>query len=254
MQFENSPYKKMRPNTIYEGDCIQGLKKLPDKSIDYIITDPPYNVGKDEWDYGVLDLLDDCAKECSRVLKDDGIMYWFVPTRYLMKIGFLISQYIPYRWSFIWNTPNNMLTGDVGFSTYTIILIFSKAKSIHRNMQDLKSISWQPNNNGHPTPKPEKLIRYIVEKISKENELILDPFMGSGTTAQVCNQLNRRFIGFEKNPEYNKIAKKRLSQLPIRGYFQTQSDKSDCPNGAFNKDLTGNSDEFPQILPLAELR
>jgi DNA modification methylase len=199
-------------NKIYNMDCLEGLKSIDDNSIDYIITDPPYNVGKDVWDYSVLDLLDNCAKECARVLKQEGIMYWFVPTRHLLKIGFLISQYIPYRWCFVWNTPNNMLGGDIGFSKYTSILIFSKAKSIHRNMQDLKSINWKPNHNGHPTPKPEVLIRYIVEKISKEEDLILDPFMGSGTTAVVCNQLKRKYVGFEISKEYCDIANRRLSQ------------------------------------------
>ena len=212
-------------NKIYNMNCLDGLKSIDDESIDYIVTDPPYNVGKDVWDFGVLDLLDNCAKECARVLKKEGIMYWFVPTRHLLKIGFLISQYIPYRWSFIWNTPNNMLTGDVGFSKYTAILIFSNAKSIHRNMQDLKSINWKPNKNGHPTPKPEVLIRYIVDKISKEEDLILDPFMGSGTTAIVCKQLNRKYIGFEINPEYILMANKRLEQNTLNSegkFFSSQ--------------------------------
>jgi DNA modification methylase len=206
----------MEINKIHCIDCLEGLRQLEDKSIDYIVTDPPYNVGKDNWDYSILDLLDACAKECSRVLKDEGIMYWFVPTRHLMKFGFLISQYLPYRWSFVWNTPNNMLTGDIGFSKYTLILIFSKAKSIHRNMQDLKSINWKPNNSGHPTPKPEVLIRYIISKISNEDDIILDPFMGSGTTAVACKQLNRNFIGFETKQEYVNIANERLEQKNLK--------------------------------------
>ena len=207
-------------NKIHQGDCLELMKEIPDNSIDLIVTDPPYNLGKDKWDIGVLDLLDNCAKECSRVLKEEGIIYWFVPTKYLLKIGFLISQYVPYRWMFVWNTPNNMLVGSLGFSKYTSILIFSKAKSIHRNMQDLKSINWRPNNNGHPTPKPEVLIRYIIKKNSKdEKDLIFDPFMGSGITAVVCKQLDRDFIGIEIDKEYCDIARNRLKQAPLTKLF-----------------------------------
>lgn len=206
-------------NRVYQMDCIDGIKKLEDKSVDHIFTDPPYNVNKASWDTGVLDLLDQTAQECARVLKDDGLLFWFVPTRYLMKIGFLISQYIPYRWMFIWETPNNMLVGDLGFSKYTAVLVFSRAKSIHHNMQDLKSISWRPNKTGHPTPKPKELLRYLVKKVTDENDLILDPFMGSGTTAVVCKELNRKYVGFELNPLYMDIVEKRLSQETLSPFL-----------------------------------
>ena len=197
---------------LKQGDCLELMKELPDESVDAVITDPPYNVGKAAWDIDVLDLLEAAAKECVRIIKNDGQIYWFVPTRHLLRIGNLINQYIPYRWTFIWNTPNNMLTGDIGFSKYTAILIFSNAKSIYRNMQDLKSINWQPTNIAHPTPKPVKLIRYLIEKVSKPHDTILDPFMGSGTTGVACVQLNRNFIGYEISPDYFKIAEKRIGE------------------------------------------
>lgn len=212
--------KKLELNKVYQMDCIDGLKKISDKSIDHIFTDPPYNVSKASWDTGVLDLLDQAAQECARVLKDEGLMFWFVPTRYLMKIGYLISQYIPYRWMFIWNTPNNMLVGDLGFSKYTAILVFSRSKSIYHNMQDLKSISWKPNKTGHPTPKPKTLIQYLIKKVTKEGDLILDPFMGSGTTAVVCKEINRKYIGFENNPLYIDICVDRLSQETLAAFIQ----------------------------------
>ena len=241
----------MRTNVVYQGDCIQGLKRLPDKSVDLILTDPPYNVSKAEWDIDVLDLLDNCAKECSRIIKTDGLILWFVPTKYMIQIGNIICKYIPYRWQFIWYMPNRIGgLASIGFSKYTSVLIFSNAKSVHKNMQDIRVSKWEKMKE-HPTPKPKNLIRYLVKNCSNDNDLILDPFMGSGTTALACKQLNRRWVGFEISPEYCKIIQKRLSQKVITGFFDTQAHST---NGSFNKDLTGNSDEFPQILPLAELR
>ena len=201
---------------IYNMDCLKAIKKLPDNSIDYIITDTPYNLNKDKWDIGVLDLLDNVAQECERVLKHDGILFWFIPTRYLFKIGFLISQYIQYRWTFVWNTPNNMIPGDMGFAKYTMILVFSKTK-VFRNMQDLKSINWKPlKNNGHPTPKPRKLIRYLITKVTNENDIILDPFSGSGIIPAVCKELNRHYIAFEINQEYYNHSLKKLMNIPVK--------------------------------------
>lgn len=211
-------------NKVYQMDCIDGLKKISDKSIDHIFTDPPYNVSKASWDTGVLDLLDQAAQECARVLKDNGLMFWFVPTRYLMKIGFLISQYIPYRWMFIWNTPNKMGVGDLGFSKYTAILVFSRSKSIHNNMVDLKSITWKStdeiNTIGHVTPKPKPLLQYLIKNVTKENDIVLDPFLGSGTTAIVCKELNRKYIGFEINPQSVDTCIERLSQETLSPFIQ----------------------------------
>ncbi len=71
----------------------------------------------------------------------------------------------------------------------------------------------------HPTQKPLKLFHRLIEKYTKETDIILDPFMGSGTTAVACKQLNRNFIGFELNPDYCKIAEKRLAQETLHDYF-----------------------------------
>jgi len=68
----------------------------------------------------------------------------------------------------------------------------------------------------HPTEKPLKLIKHFLEIHTNENYVVLDPFLGSGTTAVACKQLNRNFIGFELSPEYCEIANKRLKALPVR--------------------------------------
>lgn len=73
----------------------------------------------------------------------------------------------------------------------------------------------------HPTQKPINLMKYLIKKCSDEGNIILDPFMGSGTTAVACKQLNRNFIGFEISPEYCKIAEKRLQQETLFTYNQS---------------------------------
>ena len=200
---------------------MEGLKRIPPGSVDYVITDPPYNVDKAEWDVGVLDLLDKCAEECARVLKPEGLMLWFTPTKYLLKIGFLISQHIRYRWSLAW--VNNELGGaaSVGFSKYTLIMLFSNAESVHRNIADV-FIHKEHVESKHPTPKPLGLLRDLVLAFTREGDVILDPFMGSGTTAVACKQLNRRFIGFEVNEDYVRLAEERLKQASLREIFSKE--------------------------------
>jgi site-specific DNA-methyltransferase (adenine-specific) len=75
--------------------------------------------------------------------------------------------------------------------------------------------------NNHPTVKPIKLIKYLIKLVSKEGAIILDPFLGSGTTAVACKQLNRNFIGIEKEKEYIEIANKRLSQSNLNNFLNT---------------------------------
>lgn len=197
---------------IYALDCRVGLRRLPERSVDCIITDPPYGVGKASWDVGCLDLLDVSAGECARVLKDDGLLVWFLPTRFLLKIALLIQQYIPYRWCFVWVSPNKMSPGDLGFSKHTTALIFSRSKPF-RNMPDVKVLNHSSRwklDGGHPTPKPLELMQYLVEKMTVPGDLVLDPFMGSGTLAVACQQTGRHFLGFEVEQSYVDIANKRL--------------------------------------------
>ena len=135
---------------------------------------------------------------------------------------------------------------------YEMILFLTKGRPLLKDTRYSNVILFDNGGNkNHPTEKPVGLIQILIKSFTDENKIVLDPFMGSGTTAKACYELNRRFIGFELDPEYCEIARKRLKQKVITGFFGTQANST---SSSFNKDLTGNSDEFPQILPLAELR
>jgi len=90
--------------------------------------------------------------------------------------------------------------------------------------KSVQKINAEPNHNGrsHPTQKPVKLFRYLIETYTQEGELVLDNCIGSGTTAVACKQANRRFIGIELSQEYVDIANKRLQQDNLHAFFQTQ--------------------------------
>jgi site-specific DNA-methyltransferase (adenine-specific) len=83
-------------------------------------------------------------------------------------------------------------------------------------MKDVEKRFYTYAKNNHPTVKPIELMEYLIKMVSKENDLILDPFLGSGTTALTCKRINRRFIGIEINNDYVEIAKNRIKTIPDR--------------------------------------
>jgi len=107
---------------------------------------------------------------------------------------------------------------------YEMILVIDKGKGKYykRDFSDVQETSLiLHSEETHPHQKPLDLILKILEHSSKSNDIVLDPFLGSGTTAVACKMLNRHFIGIEINPEYCKIAEQRLNQIPksIRTYL-----------------------------------
>ena len=265
MKFRKNPYElKMRTDVIYNGDCIQGLKRLPDNSVDLVVTDPPYNLKKDfanddlsEEDF--VKFLTPVFDELARVIKP----------KHSVIIFFDAGKKLPLFWKCLFNSklkfqkacnlykpndcsqPHNRI-----LRTSEVFYVCSKTDELNHDGETYihdcllanhtKKESWY-----HPTAKNLKITRQIIQSSSLANNIVLDPFMGSGTTAKACYELNRRFIGFELDPEYCEIARKRLKQKVITGFFGTQANST---SSSFNKDLTENSEEFPQILPLAELR
>jgi len=212
-------------NKVICGDCLEVMKEIPDKSIDLVLTDPPYGINitnifntygcypdlgrkphKYKWDDKRLTM--EQWEEIRRISRNQIIFganfYWeyFYSTKcYLVwdKRGELPS--VPFTdteliWTSFTNKPSKKyLCINHGFI---------------RDSQEFKE--------QHPTQKPLKLIIDILEDFSKEGELVCDPFLGSGTTAVVCKRLRRKFIGIEINPEYCEIAEERLAQevLPFK--------------------------------------
>ena len=233
-------------NKIHHMDCLKGLKQIPDNSIDLVLTDPPYNINfesnhgknfKVDWDTNFV--FNKYFNELWRVLKNDSLLIVF--SRHDTYADYM-KRGIPIPTSMlIWNKKDYSMGDLKWFSTsYEIILIWKKGNpklnSIKRpngmlNFYKVQNSGAEEFKKGefvnahiHPTQKPIRLIRYLTKICSNENSLILDPFMGSGTTAVACKQLNRNFIGFELSQEYVDIANKRLAQENLKGWFDNGKD------------------------------
>jgi len=228
-------------------DCIEGLKELADNSVDTIITSPPYNKkgllgkvkpgnqiwGKFNIDYATYD--DNMPEEeyqawqvkllnqCYRVIKDDGsIFYNHKPRRYKNR------AYLP--WDFIqhsepnlyqlivWdrrNSPN--IRNDVLVpSTEHIYWLCKKKPKVFRDQVDqaFRGEVWvipPERQKKHPAPFPEALVEACVQLTTHPGDIVLDPFMGSGTTALVARDLNREWLGFEIDPHYANVCEERLT-------------------------------------------
>jgi site-specific DNA-methyltransferase (adenine-specific) len=245
------------------GDAIQCLKNIDSNTVDAIIADPPYNLGKDygnnidikEFDE-YLHFSRNWLKEAKRILKNTGTIYVFMGVRFISYLYTILEQ----EYNFIFNSwitwhYTQGLGKTKGFSPrHDDILMFTKSKNFNFYLDDIRvpqkyyrSINnmrganpgdvWgfshvhycNANRQNHPTQKPEGLIERMVLASSKENDLILDPFSGSGTTLRVCQQLNRNCIGIELNPDYIELTKNRLSE-PFLGFDSIDERMERVPN------------------------
>ncbi len=232
---------------ILEGNALDLFKKYNDKSIDLIIADPPYNLGKDYGNDSDSINFEDYLKfsrkwisEAYRVLKDNGTIYIFMGVKYISYIYVILEQDFKMNFNswITWHYTQG-IGKTKGFSPrHDDILMFTKSNKFifnlddvrvpqkyYRNINNMRGANpgnvWNfshihycnENRKAHPTQKPEGIIERIILASSNEDSLIIDPFAGSGTTLRVAQQLNRNAIGFEINPEYIKIIKDRLDEV-----------------------------------------
>jgi len=212
-------------NKIYCMDALEGLKKLPESSIDLIITDPPYNLNKgfendNLEESAFIKWLTPIFNELARVIKPKHSIIIFFDSGKKLPLFWkcLLSSKLIFQKSCTFYKPNDCsMPHNRILRTSEVFFILSKTQELYHGGDKFihdciienhtKKEKWY-----HPTAKNLKLIRECVSSSSCKGEIILDCFMGSGTTAVACKQLSRDFIGFEINEEYVKIAKKRLSQ------------------------------------------
>jgi DNA modification methylase len=230
---------------ILEGDALKLIADVKSQSIDLIIADPPYNLGKD---YGnnhdlkgfdeYLDFTRNWLGEAHRVLKDEGSIYVFIGVRFISYLYDILDRELKMFFNswITWHYTQGM--GKIkGFSPrHDDILFFNKTANFKFNLDNIRIPQkyyrqrnnmtganpgdvWQfshvhysnPERENHPTQKPEALIERMVLASSDENDIVLGPFAGNGTTLRVCQILNRNCIGFELNPDYVNMIKRRLS-------------------------------------------
>lgn len=200
---------------IYNQDSLAGLRGIPNSSIDLIVTDPPYGInftkgyksGSKELVHGddgfsVMFFLDEMLKEFRRVLKPDSAVYIFTRFDVMPYWWLKLKNYFDAKNQIIWFKGGGGmgdLYGNFSFN-YESIMYCTYGKHKLRGKRD--GSVWQVGKckqEYHETQKPVELIEKIIEHSSDEGMVVLDPFMGSGTTAIACMNLNRQFVGFEIN-------------------------------------------------------
>lgn len=230
------------PDRIYCGDALEGLRVSP--AADLVFADPPYD-RKAEWHSPWI-------AECARVLRPGGSIYVCCDWRMSGTIQSLLERHFTVRNRITWrrekgrgarrNWKQNM--EDLWFATkgdgYTFNLVKWKKPVIAPYRANGKPKDWverdgerfrmthpsniwvdlcvpfwsMPENTPHPYQKPEKLVERVIQASSDPGDLVLDPFLGSGTTAVVARRLGRRYLGFEIDPDHVRLALKRLAQRP----------------------------------------
>jgi DNA modification methylase len=198
-------------NKIINADCMDILKQLPDKCIDLVLTDPPYNVGINYNSYDDNKPYEEYKIWCSQWLKEcKRVSKCVLFTCGIVNLSMWYEIEAPY-WLYIWYKNNQNSPSKIGgFNIFEPFLIYGKPQK--RVGQDGFSmpIAMQKNYEKHPVPKLLKAWEYVINKFTNENDLILDCFSGSGTTAVACHNLNRRFICIEKDEDYYKASVERL--------------------------------------------
>ena len=211
-------------NKIINADCIDILKQLPDKCIDLVLTDIPYGEvnrssnGLRELDKGYADIvtfdLYALLTEIVRICK--GSIYFFCGIEQVSTIRkYLVFKNFSTR-LIIWEKTNpSPMNGDTIWLSGIECCVYGKLPNAIFNEHCKNTVLRFPICNEkfkfHSTQKPLNLFEYLVNVSSKENDLILDCFSGSGTTAIACHNLNRRFICIEKDYDYWKASVERLN-------------------------------------------
>ena len=197
-------------NQVTCGDCLELMKDLPDGCVDLVVTDPPYGVDIDWWDVAPNKSFID---ECLRIASGSIIMFGGASVRSVKEFMKLEPNRI-----LIWTpkfTLSHLCSNGIAWR-YHPIYCWNLPKKQDGVKWDVLNDSTECGNAWkHSCSKPVTLMKKLVA-ISKSNDIILDPFAGSGTTLVAAKELGRQFIGFEISQEYCDIANERLKQEVLK--------------------------------------
>ena len=234
---------------LYQGDCLEIMKQIKDKSIDMILCDLPYGTTKCKWD--VVIPFDKLWEQYNRIIKDNGAIALFGSEPFSSKLR--ISNLRMYKYDWIWKKTKAqgfLNSKKMPLKDYENICVFYKRLPVYNpqgiiygNFQNDRKSKYikgediygkekefgishmsnfpkqiiefsNPSGKGqlHPTQKPIELLEYLIKTYTNENDLVLDNCMGSGSTGVACKNLNRNFIGIEMNENYFNIAKERIDK------------------------------------------
>ena len=219
---------------LYQGDCLEVMKDIPDKSIDLVITDPPYEISttgagiykqadkqyvkelsgmKDGFSKEVLD-------ELCRVMKKINIYFFCSQKQIIPLLDYFVKEK-KCNWNILsWHKTNPIPACGNKYLTDTEFILFFREKGVkvYGSFDTKRTWYATPLNQsdkkkyGHPTVKPLSILENLVINSSQEDEIVLDCFMGSGSTGVACINTNRKFIGIELYEKYFQIAKDRIEQ------------------------------------------
>jgi site-specific DNA-methyltransferase (adenine-specific) len=217
----------MQINLIH-GDCLEKMKDIPDKSIDMVLTDPPYKlksggrVGDKTPRGGVFALNNEYLKtgnvfkyneisfkewvpEVYRVLKDKTHFLAFINNHNMVPFISECLKYFTLKNILVWNKGNKNAHRNYMLQVEFVVLL---GKGPCRGINNMGSANLLDFKN----QKNKVHLMYLLENSSNNSELVLDPFMGSGSLGVACKNLNRNFIGIEKDETYFNVAKKRIEE------------------------------------------
>lgn len=219
----------MELNRIYNEDCLEGMKRIADKSVNLVLTDPPYlinyksnrRVESDKFDFIRNDkdsheVIKDFIKESHRILKDDSAIYMFCSWHHIEFFKKEFERYFKLKNIIVWN-KNNHGSGDLKGAyapKHEFILYGHKGRSIFREKRvpDVIDVAKVPGTKlTHPTEKPTELLDIFIRNNSDVGDLVLDGFAGTGSTGISAVNNGRNFIGFELDSEYCEIANQRIN-------------------------------------------
>lgn len=235
---------------LMHGDCMEKLKEIPDGSIELILCDPPYNLAKystgnmkfdwrseinndvAKWDLKELAPLD-FLSEFKRVLSPTGNIFIFTSYNLIGKWHEVFdNQYDTFQFM-VWHKTNpipNIRKSSFLNSCELIVCMwnkghtwnFSKQNEMHNFIESPICMgSERLKSPKHPTQKPLSILKHIIEIASKENDLVLDMFMGVASTGVAARELNRRFIGIEIDDEYYEACEARMKKTEASKLLKT---------------------------------
>ena len=197
-------------NKVIQGDCLPLLKELPDKCIDLVLTDPPYGINiEDNYAIGGRnDKLKDLTIDWDNEIPKKEVFNEMerVSKEQIIFGANYFNCFNGERGAIIWDKFQPLPT-----ASQCEIASYSRLKKVFKYTERWTNFV-NTKTSGHPTEKPVSLMEWIIANFTQENDLVLDCFLGSGTTAVACKKLNRRFIGLEISEEYCAIARQRLAQ------------------------------------------
>lgn len=227
-------------NKIHLGDCYKLIKEIPDKSVDLIITDPPYDLETEgSKENNISKTFANCNNEISeisqgidlnilndfmRIMKKPNIYIWCNKKQILEYLKFFVEEHNCSFEIMTWLKSNpTPLCGGNYLIDKEFCLYFRKGIKLNTTFETAFTY-WHSKKNKadkdlfeHPTIKPLHIIKNLIINSSNENEIIFDPFVGSGTTCVGAKDLNRQYLGIEINPKWHKIACDRLNCITAGG-------------------------------------